>query len=196
MADQERAEISRTMSISVGVVVERRASSNRWVSETWMPVAVVAGAPVGEPWRIMHEEEGVTRYLARVLDLTLHRAEVESYKVNLNEPVPHVYAVLTETQDGPMPYEVVLVTCAPYEAEDYLVGDGEIVEPMAMPPEVLAMVERFIEAHDKPTEFRKRKRDKAAALEEQRFGKEPIFARTGRRDAPGDGGEAGEGGDA
>ncbi len=184
MTGQEGAAPPRTTSISLGVVVERRASSNRWVSETWMPVAVVAGAPVGEPWRIMHSEDGMTRYLARVLELTLHRSEAEAYKVNLSEPVPHVYVVLTEADDGDIPYEATLVTCAPYEAEGYLVDDGAIVEPVPMPQDVLAMVEDFVEAHYKPVEFRKRRRDAPPAMEEQRFGKDPIFDPDARHQTP------------
>ena len=167
-------------SIDVGVVVERRASQNRWIDETWMPVSVIAGAPVGEPWRLMREADGVRSYLARVLTLTLHRSEVESYRLNLGEPVPRVFVVMTPAEEGAMPYEVLLVTCASYEAEEYLTGGDAIVEPVPMPPELLAWVADFIDMHGEPDTFVKRQRDTAPALVEHKFGKDPIFEKTGR----------------
>ena len=43
------------------------------------------------------------------------------------------------------------------------------------------IVSDFADRHYKPEPFKKRKRDKASAEEEQVFGKEPIFVRRGPR---------------
>lgn len=167
-------------SMSVGVIVEKRASKNVWIDEIWMPVGVVPAAPVGEAWRVIHEEDGLVRYVARVTSLTLHRSEVEAYKLNLSGPQPHVYVVLSPDMDGDMPYEVILATCAPYEAEGYMESGGEIVEPVPMPDEVAAWVKDFIDDHYHPEPFIKRKRDKAHRPADHKFGKEPIFEKGGR----------------
>ena len=168
------------VSTSVGVVVERRESENRWIDEIWMPVGVIPAYPAGEPWRLMREAGGVKTYLARVVSLSLHRAEVESYKLNLSEPVPKVFIVMTRDEDGALPYRVELATCAAYEAEGYLTSGDVIVEPVPMPPELAVWVQDFIDSHDTPDEFIKRKRDKAPALVDHKFGKDPIFEKTGR----------------
>lgn len=187
-SDQEaRAVEGAPLSVStrIGVVVERRPSQNRWIDEVWMPVAVIPGLEAGEPWQVMREADGVRTYLACTLSLSLHRAEVEAYKLNLSETAPKVLIVLSPAETGDMPYTVTLATCAPYEAEGYLMGGGEIVEPVPMPPEIIAWVKRFIDSHYREEPFVKRRRDEAQALVDHKFGKDPIFDRPGRYPAAG-----------
>ena len=168
------------VSISVGVVVERRESESRWVDEVWMPVGVIPAYPAGEHWQLMREAGRVKAYLARVVSLSLHRAEVEAYKLNLSEPMPKVFIVMMPHGEGDFPYEVELATCAPYEAESYLMEGEEIVEPVPMPPELIAWVKDFIDGHYQPDGFVKRQRDTAPALVQHQFGKDPIFGKAGR----------------
>lgn len=93
---ESRAVEGAPLSVStrIGVVVERRPSQNRWIDEVWMPVAVIPGLEAGEPWQVMREADGVRTYLACTLSLSLHRAEVEAYKLNLSETAPKVLIVL------------------------------------------------------------------------------------------------------
>jgi hypothetical protein len=53
-----------------------------------------------------------------------------------------------------------------------------MVEAVPMPDDVAAWVREFAEAHFSPEPFRKRQRDRPAAIEEPKFGKVPIFDRS------------------
>ncbi|MFN0263001.1 DUF3305 domain-containing protein [Tepidamorphus sp. 3E244] len=183
------ADLPVTVSQRVSVVVERRPSENRWIDETWMPVGIVPAAEDRDTWRLLREADGVETYLAATLTLSLHRSEVEAYKLNLSNDVPTVLIVMTPSESGDMPYDVVLATCAAYEAEGYLMGGDELVEPVPMPPAFIAWVKEFADARYAPAAFVKRHRDKAPALVDHKFGKDPIFARTGRYEAGEDDGD-------
>jgi hypothetical protein len=58
------------------------------------------------------------------------------------------------------PYEVVLVTASPFEAQDYADNGDDIVEKVPMPEGLVALVRDFVEAHHQEEVFQKRRRDK------------------------------------
>jgi hypothetical protein len=95
--------------------------------------------------------------------LTLHRAETEAYRVALSNTPPVVFVVLrqAEVPTGPEPLVVHTVTASPYEAQDYLDTGEEIVEPVPMPPALVAWVSDFVARHHVETPFVKRRRDRA-----------------------------------
>lgn len=162
--------------MAVGIVVERRDSDNRWVDETWKPVGIIAGAPPVEGWRELAAGEGWRRYHAATVPLELHRTDAESYKYNLSTRTPSIFVVMAP-DSGDCPWRVLLATASAYEGESYLTSDELMVEAVPMPPEIGAFVRDFADAHFDPEPFRKRKRDRPPALEEAKFGKEPIFQR-------------------
>ncbi|MCT8971086.1 DUF3305 domain-containing protein [Microbaculum marinisediminis] len=168
--------MEKTATIQVGIVVERRESDSRWIDATWKPVSILVGAPPVEGWRELASGERWRRYHAATVPLELHRTDAESYKYNLSTRSPSVFVVMTPT-GGERPWRVLLATASAYEGESYLTSDEVMVEAVPMPPEVAAWVRDFAEAHFDPEPFRKRKRDRPPALEEAKFGKEPIFTR-------------------
>jgi hypothetical protein len=150
-------------SLPLGIVLERRRIDNPWKDFDWRPVAVIPGAPACDPegdWRVLGEGEDWIHYHGGTLSLELFRRETEGYKVNLSHDPPRLFVVLRGGEDAEGPHEVVpfLVTACPYEAQDYLDSGEEIVEAVAMPPDVIAFVQTYIDRHHVDEPFKKRKR--------------------------------------
>jgi hypothetical protein len=144
--------------ISVGVVLRRTPGVTRWQRWTWTASAVLPGAGPAD-WRELRREGEAIEYHAATVMLELHGAEAEAYLHGLHAKVPSVYIVMRPGSDA-VPLDVVLVTASPYEAQDYTDSGEEIVEKVAMPPLLRAMVEDFVDRFYEEAVFVKRKRDK------------------------------------
>ena len=164
--------IKGQQSLPLGIVVERREVAHRWVKHSWRPVAVIPGAgaadPLG-PWTELGEGEGWRHYHAGTLTLDLFPKETEGYRVNMAQQPPRLFVVLRSGEDMAgadiiCDHDVApfLVTACPFEAQDYLDSGEEIVEAVAMPPGVAALVESFIAEHHVEEAFHKRKRKRWA----------------------------------
>lgn len=165
------------VSLTMGLVVERRPSKHPWADWIWRPVAAYLISDQGIPdWTVLREHDGVTRYHAGTLPLTLHRKETEALRLNLMLPEPELYAILRESTDpaSPFPYVAHAITASSYEAQDYQDTDDDVIEKLAMPEPVAAFIQAFVELHHAEEPFKKRRRDKLD-VEEQKFGKNPVF---------------------
>jgi len=147
-----------SLTLPLGVVLERRPGVTRWVKYAWHPVAVLPGAAPAD-WKLLRDDGTTRAYHAVTLPLTMHRADVEAYKVSLSMTPPAVFVVLRKS-DGPHDVAVHAVTASAYEAQDYTDSGEEIVEPVAMPDGLVAWVRDFTDAHFVATPFIKRRRDK------------------------------------
>ncbi|MFD1343317.1 DUF3305 domain-containing protein [Litorisediminicola beolgyonensis] len=145
--------------IALGVVVRRTPGVTRWQREVWKPVAVIPGAGPAD-WKLLHERDGIAEFHAATVTLTLWRGEAEAYRIALTEAVPSLYVVLRPATDGTFPWRVHLVTANPHEAALFSESGDEIVEKVAMPPEVLSFVAQWTAAHYVEEPFVKRKRRK------------------------------------
>lgn len=167
--------MSSNASIPVGVVIVREEIDSPWQDCIWRAVDVLPGAPPVEGWKELARTDGAIRYHAATVSLELHRKETEAYLYNLEGGDPVLYAVLSENdgeEDG-FPYRVHLLTASPFEAQDYLDGGDDIVEPVKMPDEIAVWIEAFVAENHSEEQFKKRKRDEVN-LEEHKFGQEPI----------------------
>lgn len=177
--------MDRTESLPLGVVVEWRRVEHPWKDHDWRPVAVIAGAPALEPrgpWKLLREGEGVRQYHAGTLPLELFRSDTPGYEINLLQQPPRVYVVLRQNSDPAVEHEVIpyLVTANAYETEHYAQDGDEIVEAVAMPAEVVALVDDFVKAHPTNDVFVKRKRKGAKgakAAEADPFSRRPPVER-------------------
>ena len=145
-------------SMPVGIIIERRMIDNPWESFTWRAVAVLPGAPEVDEWRVLAEAPERVCYHAGTLPLELHVKETEGYRLNLATGIPTVYVVLRyddEVEAGIVPF---LATVSPYEAQNCLDGDEDLVEPVAMPDVVQAWLADFIAKYHVDEPFKKRKR--------------------------------------
>ena len=149
--------MERSISMPLGVVVERRELDNRWQRFAWKPVAVIPGAAPVTEWRELMRGERFVRWHAATLPLVLHRTETEGYRANLSGRVPAIYVGLRKQSSGVHEYAPFLVTVSPYEAQYY---PDELVEPVPMPDGLIAWVQAFVDRHHVDEPFRKRKRDR------------------------------------
>ncbi len=147
-----------SQSMPVGIVLERRETDHEWEKVAWTAVAVIPGAPAVEQWRVVDRGDGWIRYHAATLALDIHRKDTEGYKYNLGNTPPRIYLVLRyddEAEHGIAPF---LATACPYEAQAYLDGDEDMVEPVAMPEIVAHWLGEFVERHHVDEPHYKRKR--------------------------------------
>lgn len=150
---------AKTVTILVGVVVERTPGVTRWAKWSWRAVAVLPGAGPAD-WRVLREAEDCVQYHAATVPLELYSSDAEAYRSALAAVEPAVYVLLRESEDGQRPLEVVLVTASPYEAQDYADNGEDIVEKVPMPEGLVAWVRDFTDAHYEDEVFVKRRRDK------------------------------------
>ena len=172
---------SSAETMSLGVVIERRDSNHRWQTHSWRAIGVIANAPPIERPRLLRKGDDWAQYHATTLDIALHRTDTEGYKHNVtNETIPKVYIVLRsndeddddnalETEDGEAMPRPFFVTACPFEASVYLdaTGDGEAVETVPMPENVVAWVDAFIAKHHVDVPFVKKKKKRWFQLQEE-----------------------------
>lgn len=165
-----------SLAIPIGVILTCRQPSNPWAETIWRASGVMLDIPAGPTWRELARGEDYTQYLSTRATLELFRKETQAYIDNIESREPALYVVLREGEHDAEPVSVHLVTASPYEAQDYLDASEETVDRVAMPEALLALIAGFVDEHHVEETFRKRKRVEVD-LEEQKFGKEPIFAR-------------------
>jgi hypothetical protein len=142
----------------VGVVLRRTAGVTRWAKWSWKATAVLPGAADAD-WRELRSEDGATEYHAATVPLNLHGAETEAYVHGLSAEVPCVYVVMRPIAGATdNPFEILLVTASPYEAQDYCDSAEEVVEKVAMPQGLAAWVSAFVDQFHEEEAFVKRKR--------------------------------------
>jgi hypothetical protein len=147
-------------SIPVGVVVERRKAASQWIDFLWRPVAVLPGEPEAKPWTVLREDAETTTFYAGAAVIELHRTETTNYRDNLASGSPGLWVVLRQTGSEP-PYRVFTVTADPAEGEAMTEAGSDLVEQVAMPPSIGAMLEAFVAEHHVERPHFKRERNRA-----------------------------------
>ena len=146
--------------ITVGLIVERIEMSGPWIDHVWMPCQILTMVPEAAPWTPITSNPARTRYYAGAWPLTLHPASTGQYRDNLASGRPSLWVVMRPTGREP-PVEIVAVTADTSEGEGYTETGTNVVETVAMPDEVAAIVAEFIAEHHVERVFEKRQRDKS-----------------------------------
>ena len=167
---------TKEASIPLGIIVEKRKSTHPWADWNWKPISVLCNPPDAKEWNEVLSGEDFTRYHAATIPLVLHRKETEALKLNSMLDKPELYVVLRNSEDleSDFPYEPHLVTASSFDAQDYTDAGDDIVEKVEMPEPIAAFIQAFVEEHHIEEKFIKRRRDRLN-VEEQKFGKSPIF---------------------
>lgn len=154
----ETQTTERSAILPVGVVLRRQPGATRWQKWVWRATAVLPGAPPAE-WRELRREGEAVEYHAATLPLEVHRTETEAYRVALSNEPPVCFVVLRPEEEGGVhPYKVHAVTASAFEAQDYTDSGEELVEPVPMPPALIAWLSAFVERHHEDEVFVKRQR--------------------------------------
>ncbi len=146
-------------SIRVGIIIRSVPSQSRWVDVTYRVIGLLPGAPEAT-WVELRRDGETIDYHAATLPLDLHRTETDAYLMALQAEPPSAYVVLqgdTDDEDRPMP---VAVTVSPFEAQDHMDTGEEVVEKIAMPPELVDWMREYVETHHKEEPRYKRQRDR------------------------------------
>lgn len=164
------------VTLPLGIVVEKRKSDHPWADWIWRPVSVFINGAADAEWKEIMSGENWVHYHAATLPLVLHRKDTEALCLNLMLDAPELYVVLQESDDLESEFPVIahVVTASSYEAQDYHDAGDDIIEKVEMPEPVAAFIQAFVEEHHVEEVFIKRKRNKLN-VEEQKFGKTPIF---------------------
>ncbi len=148
-------------SLPLGVVVRRLPGVTRWAKWAWKAVSVLPGAGKAN-WQILRSEGDAVEYHAATVALELYTSDTEAYLHELNSRVPSVYVVMRDNAgpDAEIPFEVLVATASPYEAQDYADSGEELVEKVPMPAGLVAWVRDFVDEHHQEEPFVKRRRDR------------------------------------
>ncbi|WP_439155959.1 DUF3305 domain-containing protein [Yoonia sp.] len=143
----------------VGVVLQRKQGVTRWAKWAWKAVAVIPGAAQAD-WMVLREIGDTVEFHAATRPLELHGAECEAYMAGLAAKVPALYVVMRRSDDAQRPFDVLLVTASPFEAQDYTDNGEDIVEKVTMPDGIIGWVRDFTDRFFEEEVFIKRRRDK------------------------------------
>ena len=170
---------------AVRIILERKEINNIWESHKWVindliPLEVSGGSgypPINDVriYPLINEvkkEDGLNKnlYFAEA-SIDLHHAESEGYAENLQSSDPSVYIVLRDgdlideeeknnEQDDNIDIHLAEVSLSPYHIQDYEDCGEDRVEKIPLYGPIAELLEKFVEFHFHPEEFKKRKRDK------------------------------------
>jgi len=149
---------TRTVSMPLGVVIKRAPGVTRWTPHVFNVTAVIPGAKRAD-WSFLRRDGDAVEFHAATVLLELHRTDTEAYLAGLSAKTPSIYVVMRESERN-RPFDVVLATASPYEAQDYADTGEELVEKVPMPEGLVAWIRDFAALHHEDEVFIKRRRDK------------------------------------
>lgn len=145
--------------ITIGLVLECYALSGPWGGHQWRPIEVFATPPDAEAWTPLGASGSVRRYYAGAYDVQLYSTETANYRDNLQSNEPKLWVVMRPEGAEP-PVEIVTVTADPAEGEANTEAGSNVVETIAMAPEIAAVIAEFYAAHHVERPIIKRRRDR------------------------------------
>src|SRR5207245_10624558 len=92
-----------SMKKRVAVIMQRRPMDNRWQSEIWEAVGVLADYDAPGEARVIVEEAWATQWLYPGFEMVLHRAESEGYYHDVSTQEPRVFVMLRMQHERAVP---------------------------------------------------------------------------------------------
>lgn len=178
--------------LQVAVVMRRERVNgpmSRWQPWRWVLDQVLPQAPGdGEAPRLLDQDEDGQRWLHPGFRVELFRDEAEGYFLNASSPAPCWFVLWRMEEEAKLADQPIArpaaVSLSYHEAGRWLDAQ-ETVEQLPAPPEVIAWMRAFAEAHHAP-EPRRRQRPQSFQGLQDRFG-QPASVSTGKRHGPGQG---------
>ena len=155
-------------SLEVAVVMRHVRQSNRWQPWRWELAEVIADdAAFGVEPRLLLDSADEQRWLHPGYTVELFRDDAEGYYLNATTPAP-CWFVLWRMDEGADLARPAAVSVSYHDAGRWLDAQ-ETVEQVPAPPDVIAWMREFADAHYVP-EPRKRKRPQSFQSLTDRFG--------------------------
>jgi hypothetical protein len=163
-------------SLQVAVVMRRVRQASPWQPWRWELAEVVPHDDAfGSEPRLLVDSGDEQRWLHPGFTVELFRDDAEGYYLNATTEAPGWFVLWRLEDDFARP---VTVTVSYHDAGRWLDAQ-ETVEQVPAPPEVVAWMREFADAHYVP-EPRKRKRPESFRRLEDRFGN-PATVSTGKK---------------
>lgn len=196
----ENIETQKHLLYAVRIILERQKIDNIWEDHKWVvndlvPLNVTSGSgypPINDVRiyplisDIKVKDNANNNLFVAEASIDLHRAEAEGYAENLQSSDPSVYIVLregdlTEGDDNGadngiksnIDIHLAEVSLSPYHIQDYEDCGEDKVEKIPLYGPIAELLEKFVEFHFHPEEFKKRKRDKKKIDEITKRGGDP-----------------------
>lgn len=149
-----------TMTLSIGIVLEKRKAKSPWLDWIWEAAAILPEPADAEPGAPLGRNgEGELLYGGAAI-LEAHTIETAFYRDNIASGMPQIWVILRPQSGDTMP-QIVQVTCDPTEGEGFTETGWDIVNAVPMPEPIIAALMVFIDQHHVETPYMKRKRDRA-----------------------------------
>jgi hypothetical protein len=152
--------VSASQFIPVGVLVERRKGTSKWVDFSWRSVGILPAVPVTPPWTKLSGDDNAMVFYAGAANIELYTSDTQNYLYNLQSRRPSLWVRL-RAGAGDQPYSVADVTVDPSEGESFTQAGDDLVDAVTMPETIRAALQAFVAAHHVERPFQKRKRDRA-----------------------------------
>lgn len=150
-----------SVTVPVGVVVERRRGVTPWADWVWRPCSVLLDLPDAEPWTLLRDEGEAALFYAGAADLTLYPTDTDNYRHTLQQDPPRLWAVLRPSESAPQGWRLQAVTVDAGEAEMYGGSAADMMEALPLPAPLVALLRDYVARHHKDRGFHKRRRDRA-----------------------------------
>ncbi len=141
----------------VAVVLERRKLKGAWGGDQWLPRAALPAEPATPSDTPLANDDELEICHGGCCEVALHSAETAHYRDNLASGKPSLWVALEATPAGNC--RISSITADPYEGEALAGALDLIVEPVPMPPEIVARIAAFVAAFHVDRAFIKRQRD-------------------------------------
>jgi hypothetical protein len=151
--------IAPLKTISVGIVVERSKGAGPWTDFLWRPVTAFSGVPETPLWTKLSDDGERATFFVGAAEIELYRSEAGNYRQNLLVEKPLLWVALRRTEADP-PYVLAAVTVDPAEGESWAALGTDLIDTVALPAAVEAVVADFVSEHYVEQPFRKRERDR------------------------------------
>jgi hypothetical protein len=149
--------------VSIAVIMQRRAIDNPWQSHAWEATGVIEGYEGRSAARLIVDAPRTTQWLYPGFDITLRRAEAEGYFHNVSAAAPSVFVLWRMDGELAAPHYVT----ASYDEASRWMDGGAQVDAVPMPAALQAWVRRFVALHYRP-EPRKRLRPRSFLAPQER----------------------------
>ena len=136
----------RIASLPIAVIMQRRVLTNRWASEQWSAVGVVADLGEGPGLRPLTSNDSGESYLATGLCLELYADENEGYFENCMAPEAKVFVMWRMQDNKAIPCKASVS----YAEGTRMFDSGESADGVAMPAEIHAWLWDYLCEHYTP----------------------------------------------